>query len=120
MPSSPFPTSPQSISGAQRMVVGHTIQAQGINSACDGRVYRVDVGLSRGCGDGDPQVLEILRDARVRRLSEGAPPEEISPGPGLAAGSPTRPTGPQAGGSGWDGMRERLRELFGGSAGQAA
>ena len=46
----------QSIPGAQRMVVGHTIQGQGINSACEGRVFRVDVGLSRGCGDGDPQV----------------------------------------------------------------
>ena len=46
----------QSIPGAQRMVVGHTIQGQGINSACEGRVFRVDVGMSRGCGDGEPQV----------------------------------------------------------------
>ena len=46
--------------GAQRMVVGHTIQDAGINSACDGRVVRIDVGLSAGCGDGDPQVREGL------------------------------------------------------------
>ena len=38
-------------------VVGHTIQRSGINSTCDGRVHRIDVGLSRGCGDGTPQVL---------------------------------------------------------------
>ena len=42
--------------GAKRMVVGHTIQEAGINSACDDRVFRIDVGLSRGCGDGEPQV----------------------------------------------------------------
>ena len=37
--------------GARRMVVGHTIQDAGINSACGGRVLRIDVGLSAGCGD---------------------------------------------------------------------
>jgi hypothetical protein len=42
--------------GAKRMVVGHTIQEAGINAACGGRVFRIDVGLSRGCGDGEPQV----------------------------------------------------------------
>ena len=41
---------------AQRMVVGHTIQAGGISEACDQRVFRIDVGLSHGCGDGAPQV----------------------------------------------------------------
>lgn len=51
-------------------MVGHTIQEAGINSACDGKVLRIDVGLSRGCGDGDPEVLEILHDRTVRRLSE--------------------------------------------------
>ncbi|EIE25532.1 Metallo-dependent phosphatase [Coccomyxa subellipsoidea C-169] len=42
--------------GAERMVVGHTIQDAGINSACEDRVFRIDVGLSKGCGDGEPQV----------------------------------------------------------------
>ncbi|PSC71506.1 calcineurin-like phosphoesterase family [Micractinium conductrix] len=62
----------QRLPGAERMVVGHTIQEDGISSACGGRVLRIDVGLSRGCGDGDPQVLEIVNDKVVRRLSEVA------------------------------------------------
>ena len=37
-------------------VVGHTIQEQGINSACAERVFRIDVGLSKGCGNGEPEV----------------------------------------------------------------
>lgn len=56
--------------GAMRMVVGHTIQQAGINAACDGRVIRVDVGLSQGCGDGQPEVLEILRDGHVHILRQ--------------------------------------------------
>jgi len=54
---------------AQRMVVGHTVQQQGINSACDGKVWRIDVGLSRFYG-GKPSVLEIRGD-EVRPLSAG-------------------------------------------------
>jgi hypothetical protein len=42
-----------------RMVVGHTVQSQGISSACDERVYRIDVGLSRYYGQNPIQVLEI-------------------------------------------------------------
>ncbi|KAG1672129.1 hypothetical protein FOA52_001717 [Chlamydomonas sp. UWO 241] len=77
----------KSVPGAQRMIVGHTIQEQGVNSACGGRVVRVDVGLSRGCGDGAPQVLEILGDSVVRRLREGAAPEVMPSGAeGAAAG----------------------------------
>ncbi|HYQ05073.1 MAG TPA: metallophosphoesterase [Polyangiaceae bacterium] len=55
---------------AQRMVVGHTVQQQGINSACEGKVWRIDVGLSRFYG-GKPSVLEI-RGQQVRALTEGA------------------------------------------------
>lgn len=58
------------IPGARRMVVGHTIQQAGVNAACGGRVLRVDVGLSSGCGDMDPEVLEIRDDAHVSVLSE--------------------------------------------------
>lgn len=58
------------IQGANRMVVGHTIQRGGINSACEAKVHRIDVGLSAGCGNGAPQVLEILHDSQVRRLTE--------------------------------------------------
>lgn len=44
--------------GAKRMVVGHTVQRQGVNSTCDGAVWRIDVGLSRHYG-GPTQVLEL-------------------------------------------------------------
>ncbi len=47
--------------GAKRMVVGHTVQSQGVNSACDGKVWRIDVGLSRYFG-GPIQALEIRGD----------------------------------------------------------
>lgn len=59
------------VPGAKRMVVGHTIQEEGINSACNAKVIRIDVGLSAGCGDGQPEVLEIVHDgAKVSRLRE--------------------------------------------------
>ena len=43
---------------ASSQVVGHTIQEQGINSACGEKVFRIDVGLSKGCGNGEPEVSE--------------------------------------------------------------
>jgi hypothetical protein len=46
---------------AKRMVVGHTPQPTGINAACDGRVWRIDVGLSQFFG-GPTQVLELDGD----------------------------------------------------------
>lgn len=57
------------VPGAQRMVVGHTIQGRGINSACGGKVYRIDVGMSKGCGNNSPEVLEILHDQEIRRIT---------------------------------------------------
>jgi len=45
--------------GAKRLVVGHTPQKGGISAACEGRVYRIDVGMSRAYGKNPPQVLEI-------------------------------------------------------------
>jgi hypothetical protein len=47
---------------AKRMVVGHTVQDAGINSACDGRVWRIDTGLSKYFG-GKLEVLELRGDA---------------------------------------------------------
>ena len=44
--------------GLERMIVAHTVQEEGIASACGGRVWRVDVGLSRHYG-GPIQVLEF-------------------------------------------------------------
>lgn len=53
---------------AKRMVVGHTVQRGGITSACDDRVWRIDVGLSRYYG-GETEVLEIVGDtvSKVRK-----------------------------------------------------
>ena len=68
------------VPGASRMVVGHTVQQpEGINSACGGRVWRVDVGMSKGVADAVPEVLEILNDSTVRRLREGRPPQVLVP-----------------------------------------
>jgi hypothetical protein len=64
----------------QRLVVGHTVQPQ-INSACDGRVWRIDVGMSHFFG-GPIQALAIDGDeVEVLRLQQ--PP----------AGQPTSATG---------------------------
>lgn len=44
--------------GAARMVVGHTPQREGITSDCDGKLWRIDVGLARHYG-GPIEVLEL-------------------------------------------------------------
>jgi len=44
--------------GVARMVVGHTPQDTGINSACDGALWRIDTGMSSAYG-GPVQVLEL-------------------------------------------------------------
>lgn len=56
--------------GVRRMVIGHTVQKTGITSACDARLWRIDVGLARHYG-GPTQVLEIRGDD-VRVLDAGA------------------------------------------------
>jgi hypothetical protein len=56
-------------------VIGHTVQEHGITAAC-GRIARIDVGGSGGftkfhrdpADQPPPQVLEILGNARMRRL----------------------------------------------------
>ncbi|XVF29583.1 hypothetical protein REPUB_Repub15cG0133700 [Reevesia pubescens] len=57
------------IPGAKRMIMGHTIQEIGINGACDNRAIRIDVGMSKGCIDGLPEVLEINRNSELRVLT---------------------------------------------------
>lgn len=57
----------------KRLVVGHTVQERGITSACDGRVYRIDVGLSDYYGKNPTQVLEIRANA-ITVLTSGATP----------------------------------------------
>ena len=58
--------------GVTRLVVGHTPQPA-INSACGGRVYRIDVGMSRGVLGGMPQALEI----RTERRADGGGAETV-------------------------------------------
>ena len=63
---------------AKYVAVGHTPQfhnAKGINSICDGKMWRCDVGMSRAfgsCQNGDttrcPQVLEVLNDTTINIL----------------------------------------------------
>ncbi|XP_058739201.1 shewanella-like protein phosphatase 2 [Vicia villosa] len=57
------------IPGAKRMIMGHTIQTGGINSVCGKKAIRIDVGMSKGCGGGLPEVLEIDRNAGMRILT---------------------------------------------------
>lgn len=47
--------------GAKRMVVGHTVHSEGIVSACEGKVWMIDVGMAAHYG-GPTQVLEIRGD----------------------------------------------------------
>jgi hypothetical protein len=50
------------------MVVGHTVQPGGINSGCQGQIWRTDVGLSRSFGTSPKrkiQVLEILHNGQA-------------------------------------------------------
>lgn len=59
------------VPGATRLVVGHTPQTSGCNSECDGAVWRIDVGLSRGVFAAGPQVLEIDGDKVRARVLRG-------------------------------------------------
>lgn len=43
------------------------LQDQGVNAACDKAVYRIDVGLSKGCGDGHPEVCFPVRSLAAWR-----------------------------------------------------
>jgi hypothetical protein len=53
---------------AKRMVVGHTVQREGVTSGCEDKVWRVDVGLAKHYG-GTIQALEIEGDT-LRILRE--------------------------------------------------
>ncbi len=49
---------------AARMVVGHTVQPKGISSACDGKLWRIDVGLGKEYG-GPIEVLELAPGLKI-------------------------------------------------------
>jgi YD repeat-containing protein len=55
--------------GAAALVVGHTPQMGGLNAECDGRVWRVDAGMSSGVLNAEPQVLEFARDEEGRLVA---------------------------------------------------
>ncbi|GMY32734.1 shewanella-like protein phosphatase 2 [Fagus crenata] len=57
------------IPGSKRMIMGHTIQKIGINGVCDNQAIRIDVGMSKGCGNGLPEVLEISENSGLRILT---------------------------------------------------
>ncbi|KAK6141954.1 hypothetical protein DH2020_013866 [Rehmannia glutinosa] len=59
----------ETIPGVKRMIMGHTIQAGGISSICGNQAIRVDVGMSKGCGDKFPEVLEINENSELRVLT---------------------------------------------------
>lgn len=67
------------LASAKRMVVGHTVQKEGITGACQERVFRIDVGLSAFYGQNPPQVLEITAQG-VRILRAGQSADEDASG----------------------------------------
>ena len=62
---------------ATRLVVGHTPQLGGCNGECDGRIWRIDVGMSFGVVGADPEVIEIDGET-VRVLNSRVPAKTAS------------------------------------------
>jgi hypothetical protein len=66
--------------GCKRLVIGHTPQQQGLNSECEGMVWRVDVGMSSGVLNAQPQALEIgeaqegENEPLIKVLGDATPP----------------------------------------------
>lgn len=55
--------------GVKSIVVGHTVQDEGINSAVNGKVWRVDTGMSRAFGNKRRiEALEILNNGEKIRV----------------------------------------------------
>lgn len=56
------------------MIVGHTVQEQGINSKCDRKIWKVDTGMSEAFGtNGKIQVLEILNNGKPSSKNNNRP-----------------------------------------------
>ena len=77
----------------RRIVVGHTVQKEGVTSICDGSVWRIDVGLSAYYGDGPISILEVKAE-QVGVLSaprgSAAPKKSAAPQASAARGSSVR------------------------------
>ena len=54
------------------MVIGHTVQ-DNINSKCDNKLWRVDVGLSGIFGDNGIEILEILNNGVSKKENNYKP-----------------------------------------------
>ncbi|PIN06457.1 Protein-tyrosine-phosphatase [Handroanthus impetiginosus] len=59
----------ETIPGVRRLIMGHTIQKDGINAVCSSRAIRIDVGMSKLCGDKYPEVLEINENSELKVLT---------------------------------------------------
>lgn len=49
------------MASAKRLIVGHTVHPEGITSDCDGKVWRIDTGMSKAY-TGRVEILEINND----------------------------------------------------------
>jgi hypothetical protein len=56
----------------RRIVVGHTVQKNGVSSICNQSLWRIDVGLAAYYGDQPVSVLEVVGQ-RVRALAGPRP-----------------------------------------------
>jgi hypothetical protein len=66
--------------GVRRLVVGHTVQREGIGSACNGKVWRIDVGMSAHYQGtkimaleitaAGPRVLQAVKSSRLPVAAE--------------------------------------------------
>jgi hypothetical protein len=53
-----------------KLVIGHTVQPQGINSICDNRIFRIDTAISRAFGGMNKlEALEIINCNDFYRIS---------------------------------------------------
>jgi hypothetical protein len=53
-----------------KLVIGHTVQPQGINAICDKRIFRIDTAISRAFGDINKlEALEIINCKDFYRIS---------------------------------------------------
>uniref|UniRef100_A0A7I4F7E3 Calcineurin-like phosphoesterase domain-containing protein n=3 Tax=Physcomitrium patens TaxID=3218 RepID=A0A7I4F7E3_PHYPA len=73
-------TAALSATNSRGLIVGHTPQTIGANSKCDGRIWRIDVGMSSGVLHALPEVLEIVDDkVRILSVAEEFRQEEEEP-----------------------------------------
>lgn len=56
------------LTGTKRLIIGHTVQRMGINSAAGGRVWRIDTGMS-AIYRGRTEVLEVIKGEDVSILT---------------------------------------------------